>query len=73
MMMLRFCRLGGAARRRSTAEHRFQCYAITKTSRSERRANLPLAAFRRRIDMALEHDPEKCGAVFRKDHAPTKT
>ncbi|HLJ01441.1 MAG TPA: hypothetical protein VKT76_17150, partial [Bradyrhizobium sp.] len=25
-----------------------------------------------RSDFALEHDPEKCEAVFRKDHAQTK-
>jgi hypothetical protein len=25
------------------------------------------------IASALEHDPEKCEAVFRKDHAQTKT
>jgi hypothetical protein len=23
--------------------------------------------------ITLKHDPEKCVAVFRKDHAPTKT
>jgi hypothetical protein len=28
---------------------------------------------RRRADVRLEHDPEKCAAVFRKDHAQTTT
>jgi hypothetical protein len=27
----------------------------------------------RHADDALEHDPEKCAAVFRKDHAQTTT
>ena len=35
-------------------------------------AGLSLWLLRREFGKRLEHDPEKCEAVFRKDHAPTK-
>jgi len=48
-------------------------YYRSWSKRVEKAKPAPAGASKPAPDLGLEHDPEMCAAVFRKDHAQSKT